>query len=357
MSDKIKIPFISIILPAFNEEAIIEKSLEILIGYLRSQEGKYNWEILIINDGSSDATGTIADNQAMKYDHIRVIHHPVNLNLGRAIQTGFRNAHGDIIVVLDIDLSYSADHIGRLVEKQLETDADIVIASPYMKGGKVSNVPFRRALLSKCVNRFMRFAAQEKCNTFTGMVRAYKSSFIKNLNLKTKDYEINPEILYKAMILRARIVEIPGHLDWSFQNKVGSKRTSGMKLFRGFFSGLMSGFIFRPYVFFITFGAVLLLIALYIIVWIFINTFQVMPQIIVDPQFIDDRFSMAIGQVFKARPHAFIVGGITLLLSIQVLSLGFLSLQSKRYFEELFHLNSTVLQQVNKKNNDTGIEN
>jgi hypothetical protein len=243
------------------------------------------------------------------------------------------------------------------VEKQMETDADIVIASPYMKGGRVSNVPFRRALLSKCVNRFMRFAAQEKCNTFTGMVRAYKSSFIKNLNLKTKDYEINPEILYKAMILRARIIEIPAHLDWSFQNSVGSKRTSAMKLLHGFFSGLMSGFIFRPYVFFITFGAVLLFIALYIIVWIFINTFQVMPQIIVDPQFIDDRFSMAIGQVFKARPHAFIVGGITLLLSIQILSLGFLSLQSKRYFEELFHLNSSVLQQVNKKNNETVIEN
>ena len=357
MSDKIKIPFISIILPAFNEEAIIEKSLEIITAYLRSLEGKYHWEILIINDGSSDATGTIADDLAKKYDQIRVIHHPVNLNLGRAIQTGFRNAHGDIIVVLDIDLSYSADHIGRLVEKQLETDADIVIASPYMKGGRVSNVPFRRALLSKCVNRFMRFAAQEKCSTFTGMVRAYKSSFIKNLNLKTKDYEINPEILYKAMILRAKIIEIPAHLDWSFQNKVGKKRTSAMKLFHGFFSGLMSGFIFRPYVFFITFGAVLLLVALYMIVWIFINTFQVMPQIIVDPQFIDDRFSMAIGQVFKARPHAFIVGGITLLLSIQVLSLGFLSLQSKRYFEELFHLNSSVLQQVNKKNNETGTEN
>jgi len=356
MSDKIKIPFISIILPAFNEEAIIEKSLEIIIGYLRSLEGKYHWEILIVNDGSSDSTGTIADDLAKKYNQIRVIHHPVNLNLGRAIQTGFRNAHGDIIVVLDIDLSYSADHIGRLVEKQLETDADIVIASPYMKGGRVSNVPFRRALLSKCVNRFMRFAAQEKCNTFTGMVRAYKSSFIKNLNLKTKDYEINPEIIYKAMILRARIIEIPAHLDWSFQNSVGSKRTSAMKLFHGFFSGLMSGFIFRPYVFFITFGAVLLLIALYIIIWIFINTFQVMPQIVVDPQFIDDRFSMAIGQVFKARPHAFIVGGITLLLSIQILSLGFLSLQSKRYFEELFHINSSVLQQVNKKNNETVIE-
>lgn len=65
-----------------------------------------------------------------------------------------------------------------------------------------------------------------------------------------------------------------------------------------------------------------------------------MPQITTDLSFIDDRFSQAVGMVFKARPHAFIVGGITLMLSIQILSLGFLSLQSKRYFEELFHLNS-----------------
>lgn len=347
MSDKIKIPFISIILPAFNEEAIIEKSLEIIIGYLSSLEEKYHWELLIIDDGSRDRTGEIADRLARENRLLRVIHHPVNMNLGRALQTGFRNAHGDIIVVLDIDLSYSVDHIEKLVAAQLETNADVVIASPYMKNGKVSHVPFRRAFPSRWVNRFMRFAAQEKCHTFTGMVRAYKSVFIKNLNLKTKDYEINPEILYKAMVLRARIVEIPGHLDWSFQNEAGKKRTSGMNLSHGFFSGLMSGFMFRPYIFYLTFGAVLFLIALYIIIWIFINTFQIMPHIVIDPQFIDDRFSMAIGQVFKTRPHAFIVGGITLLLSIQILSLGFLSLQSKRYFEELFHLSSSVFRRVN----------
>lgn len=357
MTEKKKLPFVSLILPAYNEEAILEASVKIITGYVRSLEDRYKWEILIINDGSSDRTGDIADTLAKENTLLRVIHHPVNLNLGRALQTGFKNAHGEIIVVLDIDLSYSVEHIERLVAKQIETDADIVLASPYMKNGMVSQVPFRRAFLSKCVNWFMRFAAQEKCHTFTCMVRAYKSRFIKTLNLKTKDYEVNPEILYKAMILRARIVEIPAHLDWSFQNEAGKKRTSGMKLTRGFFSGLMSGFIFRPYIFYLTFGAILFLIALYIIIWIFINTFQVMPQIVIDPQFIDDRFSMAIGQVFKIRPHAFIVGGITLLLSIQILSLGFLSLQSKRYFEELFHINSSILNQVHSDKENSAVKN
>jgi hypothetical protein len=73
-----------------------------------------------------------------------------------------------------------------------------------------------------------------------------------------------------------------------------------------------------------------------------------MPTIHIDPQVFDDRFSMAIGAVFKARPHAFFVGGITLMLAIQILSLGFLSLQNKRYFEELFHINTSIFKQNSK---------
>jgi glycosyltransferase involved in cell wall biosynthesis len=348
-----KMPFVSLILPAYNEESIILESVGIIIDYLKSKEDKYFWEILIVNDGSKDKTGEFADSLATGNKNVRVIHHPVNLNLGRALQTGFRNSHGDIIVVLDMDLSYSVDLIEKLVDKQISTNAEIVIASPYMKNGKVTNVPFIRALLSRTVNRFMRFAAQEKYHTFTGMARAYKADFIKNLNLKTKDYEVNPEILYKAMILRARIIEIPANLDWSFQNSAGNKRSSGMRVLRTFFSGLMAGFIFRPYIFFLGIGMILLVLALYMIGWIFINTFQIMPTLHIDSQVFDDRFSMAIGSVFKSRPHAFFVGGITLMLAIQILSLGFLSLQNKRYFEELFHINSTILKQNSSKSGAT----
>jgi glycosyltransferase involved in cell wall biosynthesis len=342
-------PFVSLILPAYNEESIIVESVGVIVDYMKSKEDKYSWEILIINDGSTDNTGELADSLAIKFNNLRIIHHPVNLNLGRALQTGFRNAHGTIIVVLDMDLSYAVDHIEKMVDKLIVTDAEIVIASPYMKEGKITGVPFVRALLSRTVNRFMRLAAQEKYHTFTGIARAYKAEFIKNLNLKTKDYEISPEILYKAMILRARIIEIPAHLDWSFQNSAGNKRTSGMRILKTFFSGLMAGFIFRPYIFFLGIGIILMVLALYIIGWIFINTFHIMPTLNIDPKVFDDRFSMAIGAVFKARPHAFFVGGITLMLSIQMLSLGFLSLQNKRYFEELFHFNTSIFKQTRNR--------
>ncbi|HXU28404.1 MAG TPA: glycosyltransferase family 2 protein [Bacteroidia bacterium] len=341
MEDKTKLdstkPFVSILLPCYNEEAILENNIETIVSYLESKNKKYRWEIIIINDGSKDETGRIADELVEKNNHIRVIHHPTNLNLGNALKTGFKNSKGEIVVVLDIDLSYSTDHIEKLIDKLVETTSDIVIASPYMSGGKVTAVPFTRKLMSRWVNEFMRIAAQDKYHTYTGMVRAYRKDFINTVNLKTKDYEINPEILYKAMILRARVVEIPAHLDWTEQNKYKGKRRSSMKMLRGFFSGIMSSFIFRPYIFFLAIGVVLMLLSMYELIWLLIDTLSY----ISNSTTIIPTFSESLAFQFKKNPQSFIVGGITFIAAIQFLSVGFLSLQSKRYFEELFHLGTS----------------
>jgi glycosyltransferase involved in cell wall biosynthesis len=340
--DSLKKPFISVVLPCYNEEAILETNLNTIISYLTSKADRYKWEIVLINDGSKDKTGEIANQFENQYDSIRVIHHPINLNLGNALKTGFANSKGEIIVVLDIDLSYSVDHIEKLVDKLTETSADIVVASPYMKGGRVTAVPFGRKIMSRWVNRFMRMAAQDKYDTFTGMVRAYRTNFIRSINLKTKDYEINPEIMYKAMILRARIIEIPAHLDWTEQNKFAGKRTSGIRVLRGFFSGLMSAFIFRPYIFFLSIGLLLMGLSLYELVWLLVDTLVDLKNCIESGVLDSCSFSVSLAKQFAKNPQSFLVGGITFLAAVQFLSLGFLSLQSKRYFEELFHLATTT---------------
>jgi glycosyltransferase involved in cell wall biosynthesis len=334
-------PFISIVLPCYNEEAILLANINTVVNYLKSKGFKYDWEIVIINDGSKDNTGEIVNELSNQNSHIRVIHHPINLNLGNALKTGFINAKGNIIVVMDIDLSYSVDHIEKMVDKLIETNSDIVIASPYMKGGKVTNVPFIRKIMSRWVNRFMRIAAQEKYHTYTGMVRAYRKEFISTVNLKTKDYEINPEILYKAMILRTRIVEIPAHLDWTEQNKYADKRKSSIRVLRGFFSGIMSSFIFRPYVFFLAIGSFLMLVSMYELLWLFYDTLLSLPPATT----VEKSFSASLAVQFRKNPQTFMVGGITFIAAIQFLSVGFLSLQNKRYFEELFHLSSSLKKQ------------
>jgi dolichol-phosphate mannosyltransferase len=344
--------FISIVAPCYNEEAILETHLSTVVSYLESLNEKYRWEILIVNDGSKDKTGDIADELERNNPNIRVIHHPVNLNLGIALQTGFRHSKGDVIVVIDIDLSYAVDNIEKLVDKLLEDSADIVLASPYMKGGKVTAVPFFRKVMSKWVNKFMRMAAQDKYHTFTGMVRAYRRSFITSLNLKTRDYEVNPEIIYKAMILRARIVEIPSHLDWTEQNKFSGKRTSSMRVIRGTLSGMMSAFIFRPYIFFMVIGAILLTLSLYQLIWLLYDTLAAWNAINHQSVHVDYPFSYSLSLQFKKNPQSFLVGGVTLLAAIQFLGLGFLSLQNKRYFEELFHLGTSIKKQKEKEENE-----
>lgn len=337
--------FISVVTPCYNEEAILELNISKIVSYLESISHIYKWEILIVNDGSKDKTAEIADRLEQGNPNIRVIHHPVNFNLGIALQTGFRNSKGDVIVVLDIDLSYEVENIERLTDKLLKESADIVIASPYMKGGKVTAVPFFRKVMSKWVNRFMRMAAQDKYHTFTGMVRAYRRSFITSLNLKTRDYEVNPEIMYKAMILRARMIEVPAHLDWTEQNKFAGKRSSSMRVIRGTFSGMMSAFIFRPYIFFMVIGAILLALSLYQLIWLLYDTLAAWNAINHQSVQIDYPFSYSLSLQFKKNPQSFLVGGITFLAAIQFLGLGFLSLQSKRYFEELFHMGTSIKKQ------------
>jgi len=339
-------PTVTILLPAYNEAAIIADSLTILCNHMSNLNEKYDWDILIVNDGSKDETGRLAEELTQSLPNISVYHNKVNMNLGGALRNGFKQATGEYIVVLDIDLSFGPDHVESLVDAAIDQDADIVIASPYMKGGKTTNIPFHRLLLSKVLNKIMRYTSGINIHSFTGMARAYRKEFLDTLNLKTSTYSINPEIIQKARILRGRIIEVPGHLDWTLQLKYGENRTSSVSIFKGILNGLMSSFIFRPYGFFMMIGLLLLVSSLYMIVWIFYHIYVIYPEIQVSGNFIDDMFSEAVAVVYTQRPHAFLIGGFTFVAAIQFLGLGFISLQKKRYFDELFHLNSSILKET-----------
>ena len=342
-------PSVSIVVPAYNEAAILEKNLAILCDYMKGLEDQCDWELIIVNDGSTDETGDIAESFAKTRKNVTVLHHMFNFRLGQALRYAFSNCRGDIVVVMDSDLSYAPDHIGKMLAKMKESRAKIVIASPYAKGGKVSNVPWLRKVMSVWANRFIAFFARDRyldrLTTITGMVRAYDRVFLSRLNLKAMDMDVNPEIIYKGMILRARIVEIPAHLDWGVEkgHKAGGKtRKSSMRIFRSILASLISGFVFRPFMFFILPGFVLLLLSLYPIAWVFIHTIRFYLTLPSSGASLDYRFSEAVAAAFDLSPHSFIVGGIGLMIAIQLISLGTLALQNKKYFEEMFHLGSSI---------------
>lgn len=336
-------PSVTILLPAYNEAEIISRSLSILCDYMTALNHKYDWDILIVNDGSKDNTGELAEGLAQTLPNISVHHNIVNQNLGGALRNGFKHAKGDYIVVLDIDLSFGPYNVDKLMDAALKEKADIVIASPYMKGGKTTAIPFHRLLLSKVLNKIMRWTSGIDVHSFTGMARAYRKDFLNTLNLKTSTYSIMPEILQKAHILSGRIVEVPSNLDWTFQNEYGANRTSSVQIYKGILNGLMSSFIFRPYGFFMMIGLLCLVASLYMIAWIFYHVYAIYPEIQATGEFFDDTFSAAVSAVYNKRPHAFLIGGFVFVAAIQFLGLGFISLQKKRYFDELFHLNSAIL--------------
>ena len=159
--------------------------------------------------------------------------------------------------------------------------------------------------------------------------------------------DIMPEVIYKGMILGARIEEIPAHLDWSSLKASTTPRRSSMKVFRHILSTLFSGFLFRPFMFFVIPGLAVLLFSIYVNAWM-VRHFLTQYQALVQYNEVFTRASAAIGAAYAQSPHTFVIGLLSLMLAIQLISLGILSLQSKSYFEEIFHLGSTI----NRANNN-----
>jgi len=344
---------VSVLVPAYNEEQILERSLSRLCQYMGSLENEYQWELIIINDGSTDGTGDVADRFARGRDNVKVLHHMFNFRLGQALRFAFRQSRGDYVVVMDADLSYAPEHIGKMLARIRESRAKIVVASPYRKGGRVSDVPWIRKILSVWANRFLSLLTtrdwySDRLTNITGMVRAYDGDFIRRLDLWSMDVDINPEIIYKAKILRARIVEVAAHLCWESECKVRNRarrRGANFRMLRGILQSFLSGFIFRPFMFFIFPGIVLFLVSLYPLFWSLYHTIYFFRGMAHLTPF-DNRLSQAVGEAYRLSPHSFIVGGILLMVAIQFTSLGFLAYQKKRYFAELFHLGSSIYREV-----------
>jgi glycosyltransferase involved in cell wall biosynthesis len=338
-------PLVSVVVPVYNEAALFEPCMTRLVEHLRTLEDRWEFEVLVVDDGSTDTTAAMADAFAAAHPGVRVLRHVTNFRLGSALRFGFGQSRGEYVVTFDSDLSYSPDHIDRLLETISATRAKIVIASPYMEGGRTTAVPPFRRVLSSWANRFLSLTAQQnltsqtRLRTLTGLVRAYDGLFIRTLDLKAVDADVNTEIVYKAQILRARIEEIPAHLDWSAIVAHRGKGRIDPRLVWTTLKQLVAGFLFRPFMFFILPGLLLLLVSAVFGTWAAV----VVSQEYGDLPMAHRSLSAAITGGLDRSPESFLVAIVALLLAVLLLGLGVLALQAKRYFEELFHLGTAVL--------------
>ena len=180
----------------------------------------------------------------------------------------------------------------------------------------------------------------------TGMVRIYDGKFIRSLSLRSPGSEIMPEILYKAVILDAPIEEIPAKLAWINDD---TKGRSKMNIFSHTLATLLMGFLIRPFLFFILPGLFVLLFSAYTNFWMVIHVYNEYAPL--DNLEWFTRLNTAFRNAYYLHTHTFIYGMLSLMLAIQLIAIGFQSLQAKYYFEELFVL-GTKLFRNRKKNKD-----
>lgn len=334
-------PLVSLVVPAFNEAALLAQNLARLCAYMKTLEPAYRWEIVVVNDGSIDDTAAVAEQFALGHPQVNVVHHLTNGGLGQALQTGARASRGRYVVTLDLDLSYAPEHVGTLLEHLRRTQARVVVASPYMPGGRVSHVPWGRRQLSLWANRFLARTAKGRVSTLTGLVRAYDGDFLRSLNLLSSGMEVNPEILHKAVLLHERIEEVPAHLCWSSEQpqraERQSQRRSSMKIFRHTWSTFFFGFLFRPVIFFVLPSLVFLGLAGGIGLHALLVYLRNLRTLGADGLTLGT-WGEALNVTFAELPHSVLLMSLALMLAIQLFGMGLLAVQNKRYFEEIFYL-------------------
>ena len=202
---------VSVVVPMFNEEQNVSSTLSRISSAFRMVGG--DWEVIVIDDGSTDRTALSVLSFAEQEPRVRLVSYFPNRGRGWALRQGFAASTKEIIITGDADLSYSEEYLLAMAQiLQAHPEVDIVVASPYTKGGGVENVGFWRLWVSKLGNKILGFAMKRGLATVTGMVRGYRRRVLEALELESEGKEVHLEILSRALGMGYRVVEMPAVL-------------------------------------------------------------------------------------------------------------------------------------------------
>ena len=195
-------PLLSVVMPCFNERPTIEAILQAVKNVHPPQK-----EIIVVDDGSTDGSQAfLLENQERL--GIRVIVHARNQGKGAALQSGFKAASGDIVLIQDADLEYDPQDYPRLLEPILAGKADVVYGSRFLSSNPHRVLYFWHWL----GNQVLTFLS----NAFTNLnlsdmetgYKVFKREIVRQLVLKEKRFGVEPEITAKIAKLNCRIYEV-----------------------------------------------------------------------------------------------------------------------------------------------------
>lgn len=218
-----------VVIPTYDEARNIER----MVRTIRALPEKF--EIIIVDDGSPDGTGQIADNLAREDAGIHVIHRAGKLGLGTAYVAGFKYAlaqGADVVMEMDADFSHDPNALPDFLSKIRE--ADLVVGSRYRNGVRVINWSFKRLVLSKLATIYVNFVTGLPGNLVsdaTAGFKCYRRRVLEAIDLDrihSNGYAFQIEMKYRAWRKGFRLAEIPITFN---DRRVGESKMSGHIIF------------------------------------------------------------------------------------------------------------------------------
>lgn len=215
--------YVSLVVPAYNEAAIIENTIAQLLEYL--DRGFSQYELIISDDGSTDNTKNLVESIANP--HLRCVGHFPNRGKGCAVREGVLTAKGKVVVYTDADLAYGTVAIGRLVEKLLEDRTDIAIGSRKLHPDGYADYPPIRLLASRCFSLvtgiFAGFSYDTQCGLKAFTLKAAREIFSR---CETDGFAFDFELMMLAQRLGCSVTQLPVSIVNHRESKVNVLRDS-----------------------------------------------------------------------------------------------------------------------------------
>lgn len=190
---------LSLVLPAYNEaenlEAVVRRSLEVLPSLVEA------FEIVVVDDGSRDGTGEIAERLARDDPRVRVVHHAVNRGYGAALRSGFAAAQGDLIMFMDADQQFDPADLAHLAP--FVPHADIVAGYRVRRRD-----PWQRLVYAAIFNVAMRLLFGIAVRDIDCAFKVLRGDLVRAIDLQMNGALVNTELLAKAQRAGATIVEV-----------------------------------------------------------------------------------------------------------------------------------------------------
>jgi glycosyltransferase involved in cell wall biosynthesis len=197
---------LSIFFPMWNEELYVERAVAAAkeeCELMLARGTILDYELLIVDDASTDATPQIADRLADDDPHVRVVHHPVNRKLGGSIKTGFASATGDVILYSDADLPFDMAEAARALRLMRYYDADIVSAYRHDRTGEGSS----RAVYTFFYNLLIRALFGVWMRDINFAFKVCRAEVFEHVRLESEGSFIDAELIIRSRKLGFQIIQ------------------------------------------------------------------------------------------------------------------------------------------------------